>query len=141
MRPAIATLVMLVAAAPAAAGAKEAPTLTGSVTTTGALQGTFSWKPDLAITCGCVQEQKVGQIDATMTDGAGTFIAIQARIDGELVLTSGKLRETMKGTGRAGTCSSSNYGLTLGRIELPLEATLKGKSGATVTVKGSLICK
>jgi len=140
MHRAIATLLVLAAAAPSAAGA-EAQNITGTLTASGALQGTFSWKPDLAINCACVQEQKVGQIEATMTDGAGTFVAIVASIDGSLVLTSGKLGETMRGKGKAGTCSSSNQGLTLGRIDLPLDATLKGPSGATVTVKGSLACK
>lgn len=121
-----------------AAQTKEASKVTGSVTISGALSGTFKWKEDLALFCGCVPDRKVGKIEVTMTDGAGTFIAIDASMDGELTLTSGKLKETMKGKGKAGTCSAT--GITTEKVDLPLDVTVKGKSGATAAIKGRLVC-
>jgi hypothetical protein len=131
-------VIVLAVAGASTARAEDTRSVEGEVTVSGALAGTLRWNPELALFCGCVSERKVGRMQVTLTDGAGTFIAIDADMDGELVLTSGKLKETMKGTGRAGTCSSK--GTDHQRVDLPLEATVKGKSGAAATVKGHLVC-
>ncbi len=122
-----------------AAQTKKVSKVDGSVTISGALNGSFKWKEDLALFCGCVPDVKVGKIEVTMTDGAGTFIAIDASMDGELTLTSGKLKDTLKGKGKAGTCSAK--GTTESKVDLPLDVTVKGKSGATATLKGRLACQ
>ena len=134
--------------APATPGKAE-KTVTGSLVIGGALTSTISWKPDLALTCACINA-KEWQVDATYSDGADTFVALTvSTVDGAtdgLVLTSGKLPtpEPVRSAGSAGisgACKPDNRN-SEGVIAVDLDGKLTGKAGE-VTVKGHLdvVCR
>ncbi len=134
----LALLCSLAADAPAQERAK--PSITGSLTLSGALSGTFSWKPDLALACTCFPgaNPPVGVADVTMTNGTGTFIAVQADTKGEVKLTSGKLKGLLRGRGKSGTCTAIGPSALAGRLSLPIDVTMADK-GESVTIKGNLV--
>jgi hypothetical protein len=100
-------------AAPAAAAAAPAKKgATGSVTLSGALTGTFTTKPDLAMNnCGWVDSVMTGALDVTMSDGKDTAISLSG------VLHDGKYE----------------IKLGSGKLNLPHASTLTGTSGLAVT--------
>lgn len=117
----------------------------GTITFGGAMNASMSWKPDLNLTCACIKEDQWG-FDATLTDGAGGFSALEVTIDKQIILTSGKLPtpEPLRNTGGAGvsgSCKLDNRNAN-GVMAVDLDAKLNGKAG-DVTVKGHLdiVCR
>lgn len=116
------------------------PSITGSLTLSGSLSGTFSWKPDLALMCMCFPRitPPAGDASVTMTDGTGDFIALEAHTNGEIKLTCGKLKVLLLGKGKTGTCTATGPSALAGKVNLPIDATVTDK-GETVTIKGNLV--
>jgi hypothetical protein len=127
-----------------APGTKELK-VDGTLTFGGALTTEVSWKPDLALTCTCIND-KDWAVDATMSDGKDTFVAVSVNTMKGITVTSGKLPSPspMLSEGRAGisgACKPDKRN-TDGVISVDLDAKLSGKDGE-VTMKGHLdvVCR
>jgi len=101
------------------AGASSAPTgprklsVSGEIHLYGALNGTFTWKDDLAVdTCQWVDPTNGGALEVTMSDGKDTFISIGA---------------TLHGDGKRTTKLSS------AKLKLPHASMLKGEGGFEIS--------
>ena len=108
----------------------------GSLALGGALTGTFTWKPDLALTtCTCDRDRKLFGAELTMTDGADTFISLTVNPQ-EVTLRSGKLKTADAVTATTGArmvaCSPRP-----GTMSIVIDAKLAGPPGE-VTAKGTL---
>jgi hypothetical protein len=124
---------------PGAGPVKAEKTVKGTLTIGGAMTAQVSWKPDLALTCTCMPTED-WSLDATMSDGADTFVALSLIAVKGITLTSGKLStpEPLRSdsSGMTGTCKPDKVNFD-GTISIDLDAKLTGKAGA-VTVKGHL---
>ncbi len=130
--------------ATSAAPAPEIPSgprgANGSIAITGALEGTFTWKPELALDqCACPGEGG-GVLQLTMSDGDETFIAMRATVAGDLRILCVKLGgDALFGKGTPGSCrAGSPRGDDRAAFDLPIDASVKGTTGKTATVKGYL---
>ncbi|MBI3457987.1 MAG: hypothetical protein HY002_19610 [Candidatus Rokubacteria bacterium] len=127
-------------AAPVSAGK---PGVTGNVTITGALNGTFTWNDTLGIEH-CVWEPSIqgGNFEVTMTDGAGTFISLRViatREEKAIRLLSGKLGgDSLEGNSGAILAGSSDGKRLSATLDAPVK---KGSKAATVKGKLELVCK
>ena len=124
---------------------KKQLTVDGTLAFGGALSTEVSWKPDLALTCSCIND-KDWAVDATMSDGKDTFVAVSVNTMKGITVTSGKLPSAspVQSEGRAGisgACKPDNRN-TDGVISVDLDARLSGKDGQ-VTMKGHLdvVCR
>ena len=132
---------------PATAGPTKAEkTVKGTLELGGALGLSVSWKPDLALTCACINE-KEWAVEATMSDGKETFVSVNVNTvngtpDG-VRLTSLKVSSARSepGVGISGACKPDMRN-TDGVISADLDAKLTGTAG-DVTVKGHLdvVCR
>ena len=129
---------------PATPGKAE-QTVRGTLAIAGAMTAAVSWKPDLALTCACLNEKEV-DVDATYSDGADAFVAFHINTTNGLILTSGKLPTPapLRQPGTAGftaSCKPDNRN-TDGVMSIDVDAKLTGKTGE-VTVKGHLdvVCR
>ena len=124
---------------------KAEKTVKGTLTFGRALTAEVSWKPDLALTCSCIND-KDWAVDATMSDGKDTFVAVSVITMKGITVTSGKLPSPspVLSEGRAGisgACKPDKRN-TDGVISADLDAKLTGKDGE-VTMKGHLdiVCR
>lgn len=110
--------------------------VTGSLELTGPFAGTFAWKPDLALTCGCSAKNSDGTADFTMSDAAGkTFISATVKYDGAITVRTGSMPGGMKGTGVKSTCTGEYINSSW---HMEIDAALKGDKGESGQVKGTL---
>jgi len=112
----------------------------GSLELTGPFPGTYTWKPDMSVLCGCSVSQKKGKADFTMSDAAGrTFISATIQYDGAIEVRTasgpGGLTATLAGTGAAVTCAGE-YAPSSWHIVI--DAPVKGSKGESGQVKGTL---
>ncbi len=119
----------------------------GTVTFGGAMTATMSWKPDLNLTCSCIEENSWG-FDVTVTDGAGGAAALEVHhvkdSPDTITLTSGKLptpEPLRASSGFTGRCKLDNLD-TNGVMAIDLDTKVTGKAGE-VTIKGHLdiVCR
>lgn len=113
----------------------------GSLALTGAVNATVQWKPDLALTCGCIEPGK-WSVELTMGDGADTFTAMTLSTYKGLIFSSGKISGSMQSeTKPTGSCALDRWN-TDGVIAIDVDGTVKGTSGE-VTIKGHLdvVCR
>jgi hypothetical protein len=112
----------------------------GSLELTGPFPGTYTWKPDMSVLCGCSVSEKKGKADFTMSDAAGrTFISATIQYDGAIEVRTasgpGGLTATLAGTGAAVTCAGE-YAPSSWHIVI--DAPVKGSKGESGQVKGTL---
>lgn len=133
---------------PPAAGAPAAPAdlanvkqeVKGSLELSGPFPGTYTWKPDLSILCGCSASEKKGKAAFTMSDAAGkTSISVTIELDGTIEVATasgpGGLSASLAGTGASVTCAGEYAPSTW---HIAIDTPLKGKGGETGQVKGTL---
>jgi hypothetical protein len=125
------------------AGAQES--VTGTLVLGGIFTASVAWKPDLALTCGCLSETD-WTVDASYTDGNDAFVALAVSSTRGMTLTSNKVGtpEPLKSEGSAGikgSCKLDRRNID-GVMSIDLDGTLTGKPG-TETVKGHLdvVCR
>jgi hypothetical protein len=128
----------------APANAPTAPAkkgVTGSVTTTGALAGTWSWQDPLAITCSWIPDLNMGRIEVTLSDGADGAMALDGLMSKDrtaVEVTSGKLKSpspfkqaaggvVITGTGNAGGDAPETVTAQFDAVTTNGEETLKVK--------------
>lgn len=128
-----------------AAPARAEKAVKGTLALGGALTASVSWKPDLALFCACISD-KEWVVDATMSDGSDTFVALSVSPAKGISLTSGKLStpepaRSEAGVGISGGCRPDKRNVD-GVIAVDLDAKLTGKAG-DVTIKGHLdvVCR
>lgn len=129
---------------PATPGKAE-KTVKGTIDVGGAMTAAVTWKPDLSLTCACLGE-KDWVVDVTMSDGAGTAVALSVSTTKGITFTSGKLSapDPLRSEGAAGIsggCKPDNRNVD-GVISADLDARVTGKPGE-VTLKGHLdvVCR
>ena len=123
-------------------GTKE-KTVKGTLTFGGAIAGTATWKPDLALSCGCINENN-WTVDTTLSGEGDMAVAITVSSNNGIKLTGGKIIEIARSEGKAGitgSCKPDNRN-TDGVIAFDLDAKVTGKDGE-VTIKGHLdvVCR
>ena len=120
-------------ATPPSGGAKG---VKGSLELTGPFPGTYTWKADLAVTCGCSEKNGDGTADFTMSDAAGkTFISATVKFDGSIQVRTGNLPAGMKGTGVKSSCKGEYIDSSW---HMEIDAPVEGPAGQTGHVKGTL---
>jgi len=131
-------------AAPPSCPGKAEQTVTGTLTLGGALTGSVSWKPDLALFCACLNDKEFA-VDVTMSDGKDLFTAITLNTKNGMSLTSAKLPSAAMlraapGAGMSGGCKPDNRNVD-GVIAIDVDGKVSGTS--EVTVKGHLdvVCR
>jgi hypothetical protein len=75
-------------------GVATKPALVGTLQISGAVTGTFTWTPELGITCSWRDSPPLGAFDVTMANGSGTAITLRgiwSQDKKELTLTAGML--------------------------------------------------
>jgi hypothetical protein len=119
--------------------------VTGSVTLTGAVEGTFRWSDDLAVeTCAWVADTKVGGLGLTMTDGKGAFIGLTATDSNEherkIVFSSGKLKLPHAGsmTGSTGFELAGTQSGDDSTVSVTYSHATVTADGQSVTIDGQL---
>jgi len=132
----------------AASGQPPAPTVTsgatGTITTTGALVGTWTYKPELALTCGWVPDNDTAALSITMSDGAGGAMALHGVHDGErteVTFTSGKLDSPSPFRQTGGGVVFTGTGQTGGDAPVTVTARFDAvavRGDETITIKGTV---
>jgi hypothetical protein len=118
--------------------------VTGSVTTSGALTGTWQWKDDLALDCSWIPDLGMGAIDVTLSDGADGFAALRGLFSKdrtEVILTSGKLKSPSPFKQNAGGVVITGTGNTGGDAPVTVTAqfdSVATNAGETINIKGTL---
>jgi len=133
---------------PPAGGAPAAPAdlanvkqeVKGSLELTGPFPGTYTWKPDLSMLCGCSAGEKKGKADFTMSDATGkTFMSVTIEMTGAISVATasgpGGLSATLKGTGVSATCVGEYAPSSWHAV---IDAPVKGEKGESGQVKGTL---
>lgn len=120
---------------------KAEKTVKGTLTLGGAVTGSFAWKPDLAITCACINEHD-WQVDAAFAGGNnGLSLTVNPTNGIELTVNDPVVRKSPGGAGISGSCKPDNVNVD-GVIAVDLDAKVPGKDGE-VTIKGHLdvVCR
>jgi hypothetical protein len=115
------------------------PSVAGELVVSGALTGAFQWKDDLALTCTWIPSLKQGAIEATMTDGKNTFIAVEVHFGNEnprVVFSSGALKGAPTLVGKTGFSMTGSDDRTA--LTATLDVDLDSKEGVKVHLKGTL---
>ncbi|MBV8756544.1 MAG: hypothetical protein JO257_04695 [Deltaproteobacteria bacterium] len=130
--------------APAAAPAGKT-VVAGTLRLSGAIEGTFSWKDDLAVdTCAWVPEVKSGGLGVSLTDGKGTFIQATATIDNAgkhtITLSSAKLQLPQASglLGSEGVDVTGTLNGTTSKVDVKYDHAQVTADGQTVTIDGAL---
>ena len=124
-----------IATSPTAAGggsnATGGPGVEGSLKSTGALEGTWTWKAPAIAGCGISKPQS---FEVSLNDGAGKFMNVKFAEDGTWKAQSGALRSSIEGTGAKISASQSG---TKASMQVEVNGTGRGDAG-TLTLSGSL---
>jgi hypothetical protein len=124
-------------AASAAAGSPPASgggTVEGSLTTSGALDGTWTWSsPDSVNSASPPQ----ASLAFTIRSATGAYGNVEVKADGSITFTSGKLPQGPF-AGKGGTLMMGAGGYP---CAMSIDATLTGGGGATLKVSGTLTAK
>lgn len=134
-----------VGASPGAPTAPPKMGVTGEIHLSGALEGTFTWKKDLAVdTCGWVADTHVGALGVTMSDGKDSFISLTAGIDNsgtkKITLTGGKLKLPHAGSmsGNSGAELSGTQDGDDSTVSVIYKHATVTADGQTVTIDGTI---
>jgi len=122
--------------------APDQASLSGNLTVSGAMSGTFHWMTDLAVTCRWVADTKAGEVAVTMTDDT-RFITVRVTGDGtqtrttltSTALTGAPILESASGATITGT--------DLHHVSARLDTEAADKDGTKVTIKGTFaaVCR